>query len=179
MGTVNLQGEAICLRALEPADLDFLYQLENDTSIWEISGTTKPYSKKVLNFYLENSHRDIYEVKQLRLCICDKTSKCMGLIDLFDFDPKNARAGLGIVIAKQENRNQGIGAEAIALLCDYAFSTLHLHQIYANILEDNVPSINLFTKLGFETVGIKREWIRTREGFKNEIMFQKIAPHVH
>ncbi|MEM9076554.1 MAG: GNAT family N-acetyltransferase [Bacteroidota bacterium] len=176
---VNLEGEHICLRALEPRDLDFLYQLENDSSIWEISGTTKPYSKKVLRFYLENAHRDIYEVKQLRLCICNKEDHCLGLIDLFDFDPKNARAGMGIVIANPENRNKGVGGEAIALLCEYVFSTLHLHQVYANILEHNKASINLFTKLGFEEIGIKKEWVRTSEGFKNEIMYQKISPYVH
>ncbi|MEM9363273.1 MAG: GNAT family N-acetyltransferase [Bacteroidota bacterium] len=176
---VSLEGTHVNLRALEPADLDFLYVLENDTSIWEISGTTKPYSKKVLQFYLENAHRDIYEVKQLRLCICDKENVCLGLIDLFDFDPKNARAGMGIVIANPEKRNKGVGAEAISLVCDYVFSTLHLHQVYANILEDNEASINLFNKLGFKTIGTKKEWVRTSEGFKNEIMYQKLSPHVH
>ena len=136
---LTLKGEHIYLRALEPTDLDFLYQLENDTSIWEISGTLRPYSKKVLRLYLENAHRDIYEVKQLRLCICDKDDQCIGLIDVFDFDPKNRRAGIGIVIANPDNRNKGIGAEALDLLCDYAFSVLDLHQLYANILEENHP----------------------------------------
>ena len=50
---LKLKGDNLVLRALEPSDLDFLYQLENDTSIWEISGTLKPYSKKVLQLYLE------------------------------------------------------------------------------------------------------------------------------
>ncbi|RDY61302.1 GNAT family N-acetyltransferase [Flagellimonas nanhaiensis] len=171
---LSLKGEQIYLRALEPKDLDFLYQLENDTAIWEISGTVKPYSKKVLQLYLENAHRDIYDVKQLRLCICNKEDSCVGLIDVFDFDPKNSRAGMGIVIADPDQRNKGIGAEAISLLCDYVFSVLDLHQLYANILEDNKASINLFQKMGFEKIGVKKEWIRTSEGFKNEIMFQKI-----
>ncbi|THV59712.1 N-acetyltransferase [Flagellimonas alvinocaridis] len=175
---LSLQGEQIYLRALEPTDLDFLYQLENDTSIWEISGTIKPYSKKVLRLYLENAHRDIYEVKQLRLCICNLEDKCIGLIDVFDFDPKNRRAGIGIVIANPENRNKGLGAEALELLCDYTFSVLDLHQLYANILEENTSSIHLFEKLGFERIGVKKEWIRTNTGFKNEIMFQKIRKDV-
>lgn len=175
---LTLQGAQIYLRALEPTDLDFLYQLENDTSIWEISGTIKPYSKKVLRLYLENAHRDIYEVKQLRLCICNLEDKCIGLIDVFDFDPKNQRAGIGIVIANPENRNKGLGAEALELLCDYTFSVLDLHQLYANILEENTSSIHLFEKLGFERIGVKKEWIRTSTGFKNEIMFQKIRKDV-
>ena len=175
---LSLKGEQIYLRALEPEDLDFLYQLENDTAIWEISGTVKPYSRKVLQLYLENAHRDIYDVKQLRLCICNTEDECIGLIDLFDFDPKNRRAGMGIVIADPTQRNKGLGAEAISLLCDYVFSTLDLNQLYANILEDNKASINLFQKMGFEKIGVKKEWIRTSEGFKNEIMFQKINTNV-
>ena len=67
---LSLKGKNIYLRALEPEDLDFLYKLENDISIWEISGTQKPYSKATLIDYLSNAHLDIFEVKQLRLCIC-------------------------------------------------------------------------------------------------------------
>lgn len=175
---VDLKGKQVYLRALEPKDLEFLYQLENDTSIWEISGTLKPYSKKVLRLYLENAHRDIYEVKQLRLCICDMNDVCIGLIDLFDFDPKNKRAGMGIVIVNPEDRNKGRGAEALSLLCNYAFTILDLHQLYANILEENKNSIHLFEKLGFEKIGLKKEWIRTSKGFKNEILLQKINSSV-
>lgn len=175
---LNLKGKQVQLRALEPTDLDFLYELENDTAIWEISGTLKPYSKKVLQLYLENAHRDIYEVKQLRLCICKPDQKCIGLIDLFDFDPKHQRAGIGIVITNPGDRNKGLGAEALSLLCDYAFSTLDLHQLYANILEENEASIHLFEKMGFVQIGVKKEWTRTSSGFKNEIMFQKINSNV-
>lgn len=175
---LNLKGKHIYLRALEPKDLDFLYQLENDTSIWEISGTLKPYSKKVLRLYLDNAHRDIYDVKQLRLCICTPDDNCIGLIDLFDFDPKHRRAGMGIIISKPKDRNKGWGAEAISLLCNYAFSVLDLHQLYANILEENKASIHLFEKLGFQKIGVKREWVRTSDGFKNEIIFQKINTNV-
>lgn len=171
---VNLTGKHIYLRALEPQDLDFLYLLENDTAVWEISGTLKPYSKKVLRLYLDNAHRDIYEVKQLRLCISTMDDNCIGLIDLFDFDPKHKRAGIGIIIIKPEDRNKGWGAEALEILCSYAFSVLDLHQLYANILEENKASIHLFEKLGFVQIGTKKDWIRTNSGFKNELLFQKI-----
>ena len=171
---VNLTGKHIYLRALEPQDLDFLYLLENDTAVWEISGTLKPYSKKVLRLYLDNAHRDIYEVKQLRLCISTMDDNCIGLIDMFDFDPKHKRAGIGIIIIKPEDRNKGWGAEALEILCSYAFSVLDLHQLYANILEENKASIHLFEKLGFVQIGTKKDWIRTNSGFKNELLFQKI-----
>ena len=171
---VNLKGDNIYLRALEPEDLEFLYRLENNMDVWEISGTVTPYSKDVLKFYLENAHRDIYDVKQLRLVICNQKDERMGLIDLFDFDPKNKRAGLGIVIVDEKNWNKGIGAESIKLLCSYAFEVLDLKQVYANILEENVGSIHLFEKMGFKSVGIKRDWIFSNGSYKNEILFQKL-----
>jgi len=172
---VKLFGTHSYLRALEHEDLDFLYQLENDTQFWEISNTITPYSKATLRRYLENAHRDIYEVKQLRLCICNSaTDMLIGFIDLFDFDPKNKRAGIGLVIQEEKNRNKGIGIEAVSLCCDYAFTALGLHQLYANVHEDNLPSVHLFEKLGFEKTGIKRDWTMVNGHFKNEILYQKI-----
>lgn len=171
---LSLEGEHIILRALEPEDLDFLYELENNADIWEISGTITPYSKHVLKQYLENAFRDIYDVKQLRLCICSKNNELLGLIDLFDFDPKNLRAGVGIVVLESKNRNKGVGAEAISLITKYSFTVLNLRQLYANVGEDNLASLHLFKKLGFREVGVKKDWIRSGEAFKNELLFQKI-----
>lgn len=174
MATVSLKGVHCNLRALEPEDLDFLYVLENDTNVWEISNTLKPYSRAVLSDYLQNAHKDIYEVGQLRLCICDKMGKQLGLVDLFDFEPKHKRAGIGLIVQKLEDRNRGVGAEALTLLMDYSFAILELHQLYANILEDNLPSIHLFEKAGFKRVGVKKDWIRWSGEFKNELLYQKI-----
>ena len=171
---LNLKGERIYLRAIEPNDLDFLYQLENDTGIWEISGTIAPYAKHILELYLENAYKDIYEAKQLRLCICNIEDNVIGLVDLFDFDPANRKVGLGIIVSEKKKRNKGIGAEALDLVCSYAFSALHVHQIYANVLDDNEASKHLFKKLGFDAVGIKKDWIFTNGNFKNEILYQKI-----
>ncbi|MEM8926864.1 MAG: GNAT family N-acetyltransferase [Bacteroidota bacterium] len=174
MAGITLDGALCSLRALEPEDLDFLYALENDTEIWEISNTLRPYSRMVLKEYLQNAHRDFFEVRQLRLCVCNSNKKRIGLIDLFDFDPRHRRAGIGIIILNPADRNQGAGAEALELLLEYSFSALELHQVYANILEDNRASIHLFEKLGFEKVGVKKEWIRWGGTFKNEWLYQKI-----
>lgn len=171
---VGLKGKHIRLRALEPDDLDFLYNLENDESVWEISGTVTPYSRHILKKYLDNAHRDIYDVKQLRLCICEPNDRVIGLIDLFDFDPKNQRAGLGLVVLEYKNRNRGVGAEAIRLVTDYAFSTFGLRQLYANVVIGNDASIHLFKKLGFKEVGIKKDWIFSNGIYKDEILFQKL-----
>lgn len=169
-----LKGKHVYLRALEAEDLNFLYRLENDPNLWEISGTVTPYSRQVLKIYLDNAHRDIYDVKQLRLAICKNDGEeAVGLIDLFDFDPRHSRAGLGIVVSDENSRNQGIGSEAINLLCEYAFQVLELHQVYANVAADNEGSLRLFKKLGFQQAGVKKEWLLFGGSFKDEILLQK------
>lgn len=171
---LSLKGEQLYLRALEPEDLQFLFEIENNPEIWEISGTLRPYSRQLLKSYLDNAHKDIFEVKQLRLCISNYEHQCIGLIDLFDFNPNHRRAGVGIIISDKKERQKGSGTEALNLLVNYAFTVLGLKQIYANVGEDNEESLKFFNKLGFDRVGVKKDWIRSGNSFKNEIMFQKI-----
>ena len=120
---ITLKGATIYLRALEPNDLEFVYAVENDELVWEVSHTQTPYSRFLIRQYLENANQDIYEAKQLRLAICNlDNDAAIGLIDIFDFDPKNNRAGIGILIKDIENRSQGVGTEALDLLIKYTFT---------------------------------------------------------
>ena len=176
---ITLKGENIYLRALEPEDLEFIYTVENDESIWYVSNTQTPYSKFLIKQYLENAHQDIFEAKQLRLAICRTDSfEAVGLIDLFDFDPVNRRAGIGIVIHQESERGNGIGKEALQLLINYSFTNLHLHQLYANIGISNETSLRLFTTFGFEKIGVKKDWILFNNQFQDEAIYQLIN-HQH
>jgi len=170
----TLSGLNINLRPLEPEDLEFIYEIENDETIWHLSNTIVPFSRFIIKQYLENALKDIFEVKQLRLVIEDKKNKPLGLIDLFDFDFKNKRAGLGIVIKNEKDKYKGYGDEALKLLINYSFKKLGLNQLYCNISEENLPSINLFKKNGFLEVGLKKDWNYNNGKFNNEYLFQLI-----
>jgi len=175
MEIMTLKGGNIFLRALEPSDIDFLYHLENDESLWEVSNTLAPYSRFILKEYLDNSHRDIYEIKQLRLVICrNESADPIGFIDLYDFDPKHRRVGVGIVIFFETERRKGFASEALQLTCDYAFQHLNVHQIFAGITEGNESSITLFEKAGFVRNGVKKDWILSAGKFKSEYIYQRI-----
>ncbi len=176
---ITLKGPNVYLRALEPEDLEFVHGIENDEAIWNVSNTQTPYSKFLIRQYLENAHQDIYEAKQLRLAICKNNSqKAIGLIDLFDYDPRNNRAGIGIVIQNSTERGQGYGAESLQLLIDYSFKNLNLHQLYANIGTENETSIKLFTTFGFQKCGIKKDWNLKDSSYHDEAFFQLINPFI-
>ena len=174
---LTLKGEHIYLRALEPEDLDFVYVVENDEQIWEMSSTQTPYSRFLIKQYLENAHQDIYEVKQLRLVICTADDASIGLIDLFDYNPTHNRAGVGIIIAEKEHRGKGYGAEALQLIIQYGFTHLRLHQLYANISEDNLTSIKLFESRGFQKIGVKKDWNLINNTYKDELLYQLLYVH--
>ncbi|MDE1207375.1 GNAT family N-acetyltransferase [Tenacibaculum larymnensis] len=170
----TLTGTHIKLRALEPEDLGFLFQIENNESFWEVSHTQTPFSKFLLKQYLENAHLDIFEAKQLRLVIDEKaTGKSIGMIDLFDFNPQHKRAGIGILI-HPDFQQKGFASEALQLLINYCFTHLHLHQLYANITNDNTNSLHLFEKQNFKLIGVKKDWIFYNGTYKDELLFQLI-----
>ncbi|MFD1162488.1 GNAT family N-acetyltransferase [Hwangdonia seohaensis] len=171
---ITLKGKNIYLRALEPEDLEFIYAIENDESVWEISNTQTPYSRFLIKQYLEHGQKDIFEVKQLRLVVTSYNEDALGLIDLFDFDFKNKRAGVGILIKDDTDRKKGYGSEALQLLVKYSFTHLGLHQLYCNISEENETSIKLFKTQGFKEVGLKKDWNYVSGSYKNEYLFQLI-----
>lgn len=171
---ITLKGKHVYLRALEPEDLEFIHTIENDESFWDISNTQTPFSRFILKRYLENSHKDIFEAKQLRLVISNYEDKALGMIDLFDFDFKNSRAGIGILVKESVHRKRGFGKEALELLVNYCFHHLSLHQLYCNITEDNKDSISLFSNQGFEMVGLKKDWNAVNGDYQNEYLYQLI-----
>lgn len=169
-----LQNERIRLRNLEPEDLEVLYRWENDSSVWEVGETVSPFSRYVLKEYIAESHRDIYDLKQLRLLIeLQANGAAAGLVDLFDFDPHHRRAGLGILVDVSYRRN-GLATEALHLIIAYAFSFLKLHQLYVHIPVSNKASKALFTRCGFILTGVLSEWITGSGGYTDVWVMQRI-----
>ena len=170
-----LKGGQIYLRTLEPSDADIIWKWENNADNWRVSNTLVPFSRKLIEDYV-NSAQDIYSIKQLRFIIClVENDKEIGAIDLFDFDPYHHKVGLGILIAELQDRRSGYAKEAVLLIKEYCFSHLNLHQVYCNILSENKASINLFEKSGFTVCGTKKDWIKNKEGWLDELMLQSFS----
>jgi diamine N-acetyltransferase len=171
-----INGTNLALRALEPDDIDLLYDWENDQSLWRVSNTLAPFSRFAIEQYVLTASSDLYVNKELRLLIrLAENQQDIGAIDLFDFDPLHQRAGVGIMVL-QAYRHMGYASEALSLLVDHCFRHLSLHQLYCNISEENETSIRLFRKHGFELTGKKLDWVRYNGIWTNELMFQLINP---
>ncbi|QZE14441.1 GNAT family N-acetyltransferase [Halosquirtibacter laminarini] len=163
------------LRPVEPSDIDHLYLWENDTNLWEVGQTTIPFSRFTLEQYVNTIQDDIFVAQQLRLIIEDShTMEIVGAVDLYDFDPRHSRVGVGILIYAAKDRNKGYALEALVAVEKYVFHFLGLHQLYATVAEDNTPSINLFTKLDYNHTSTKKDWTRKGDQWFDQLLFQKI-----
>ncbi len=169
----SLRSEKIRLRALEKTDVELLYRWENDTEIWGVSETLLPFSRHILERFIEEQTKDIFETRQYRLVIETREERPVGVVDLFSFDPVNLRAGVGILIHDPADRGKGYAREAIHTVAGYAGKFLRLHQLYCEIPQANRASEALFRSCGFVRTGTKKQWIRSREGWEDVFFFQR------
>ncbi len=162
------------LRAPEPEDLDVIFGMENDTSLWMASGNAVPYSRYQIKKYILMSSHDFYTDRQIRFMI-ERVSDnvVVGSIDLTDIDPYNGRAEIGIALLS-EHRGQGIASAAIRLMSEYAKKVLRLRQLFCHVPADNKPSIKLFTSNGFTKTGRLKDWLVKDEGHVDVLLLQKI-----
>ena len=168
---MNLEGRICSLRALEPRDLDVMYGWENDITLWRVSGTVAPFSRHQLSRLIEEQQFDIYATRQMRLVI-ESDGMAIGSLDIVEFDPQNSRFGIGILIYAAENRRMGFARSAIEAIKEYGRTTLFVNQIWASVAEDNKPSIELFRSCNFEQCGLRKAWLRRKEGYVGELEFQ-------
>ena len=161
----------IALRALEPEDLELIYQIENDTQLWSSSSGCQSLSRYTVRQYLAEQKSDIYQDGQLRLVI-EADGQSVGIVDLTDFCPHNLHAEVGIVVLRPFQR-KGIATWALCQLADYAAQRLHLRSLYAHVSTTNAPAQALFLSSGYTRVGTLDRWI---EGRQAATLFQLLLP---
>lgn len=167
-------GERICLRAMEPEDLEVMYEMENDPQTWDVSNFTVPYSRFVLKQYIENAQCDMFADRQLRMMIVRRADNAVvGTVDITDFVPLHARGEVGIGV-RREFQGNGYAKEALDLLCEYLFGFLHLKQLVAHVATDNEGSLRLFSSCGFVECGVLKEWWRVGGRYKDVVLLQRL-----
>ena len=161
------------LRAPEPEDLDILFNMENDTALWMVSGNAVPYSRYQIKRYIEQSQHDFYTDRQVRFMIVRQADGVvLGSVDLTDIDPYNGRAEIGIALLS-EYRGQGIASAALKIVAGYSKSVLRLRQLFCLVPKDNEESIKLFANNGFDKSGQLKDWLVKDESYSDVVVLQK------
>ncbi|MGD9915975.1 MAG: GNAT family N-acetyltransferase [Rhizobiaceae bacterium] len=75
----------------------------------------------------------------------------------------------------ERHAGKGYMVDAIRLLVPYAFDTLRLHRIEAACIPDNVRSMRVLEKAGFQREGLLRSYLRINGAWKDHFLYALIA----
>ena len=154
---MNIIGNKVVLRAIEPGDKDLFLEIINDPETEKmIGGLSFPVSSLEQEQWIKNQVGN----KAILRCVIAKREepeKGIGTIILSDIDYKNGVAQVHIKLSPIKARGQGLGTDALMTISDYAFDELRLNSLYADVLAYNVISHKLFLKCGFKRDGVLRQ----------------------
>ena len=100
------------------------------------------------------------------------------MLDLFDYDAINARAGVGIVLTDLSERSKGYAYDALNSIVNYSKDTLHLNQLYCSMHASNFASIQLFEKMNFSKTGQRKSWFKVGlNNWEDEVEMQLLLSY--
>lgn len=170
-----LSNGIITLRAVEVTDVDTMMAWENDSSQWDTSNTTAPFSRKQLWDYAVNYDGDIAKNGSARFIITEvESGASAGAVDIYDFNQFHHRAHVGIYIAKQF-RQKGYATMAMEIVTTYICDFFGMKQIIAEVAIDNENSIKMLEKCRFTKCGVLKSWFRRGKGYIDAVLMQYIS----
>lgn len=174
-------GKKIRLRAIEPEDVMMLYNWENDPSLSISNDLEAPISKHKIAHFIRQQQGAIspQEKGYLHLIIETKPTEmnpiaAVGSISLYNLNNYHRRTAVGMLISPLFH-GRGYGKEALQLMLQYIFNDLGLHQVYAEILDDNTEALALYHKEGFLDTVVLRQWFRIEKKYVDMHILQLTA----
>lgn len=130
-------------------DESFMFEWENNPENWAVSEGEGPYTLAEIRQFISTCNH-LEKHKQIRYIIRLKESlRPLGTIDFFNFDSKQMKAGLGILIAEKMDRKNGYASECLQEQLPQLMQYFKLTEVYALVFKDNIASMRLFEKCGF------------------------------
>lgn len=140
----------------------------NEEAAYLLGGIFHYYSYEDIENWIvfHNNHPD-----EVLLVIEDSNrGKLLGHVGLYKIDKIAKKTEVGILIADDESRGKGYGSKITNVIVDYAFNTLGLHKVTAEVIKENVPSVAMFKKCGFSIDGCLRDDI-----YKNDRYYDVLS----
>ena len=151
-----LTVDNLCFRIPTIDDADSLCELKNnEKAAFLLGGIHHHYTldeiKKWIDFHNTNPEEVLFVIEDT------VARKIIGHVGLYKIDSVAKKTEFGILIADDDSRGKGYGTISTRLMVDYAFNTLGMHKVTAEVLSENLPSIAMFKKCGFSIDGRLRD----------------------
>ncbi len=169
-------GDRISLRGLKITDVPMFLPYWNEKEFMDYSGRTNPQTRDELERWIKKTWHARENNQSYTFGIVFRESDLViGYISIKIKNSISKRAGLSIGTFIPEYRNKGLGSEAIKLTQDYCFNSLNLLSIELNVFTNNPRAISCYSKLGFQSIGIRRKADFVNNEFLDDLMMDLLV----
>jgi RimJ/RimL family protein N-acetyltransferase len=158
-----LRGERVTLRPADDDDPPRFLPWVADMEVTRYLGRrTGAALYQEVDFF-----KRVGEAKDTVLWIVEFEGDAVGATGIHDIDWPSAHATTGILIGAKDKWGRGIASEAMRLRTRYAFRELNLHKLMTEVFVGNAASRRALEKIGYRTVGIRRDHFFARGRFQD------------
>jgi RimJ/RimL family protein N-acetyltransferase len=152
-----LTGPRIRLRPMRPTDADALFAMKSDPRVMRYWSHAPWTERAQAVAQLEQLARDRENTEFYQWAItADGGDTLLGTMSIFALNRAHRRADVGYSLASAV-WGKGYATEALRLAIDFAFGTLGLARLEADIDPRNEASCRLIERIGFAREGLLRE----------------------
>lgn len=155
-----LSTPRLVIREVRHADLDDLFEVNGDHEVtrflpyatWQSREDGVAWLMRMTGLVEKGSARQLVVVRK-------DDDKVIGTLLPFNFDAGSARLELGYVLGRA-HWGRGVMREALQSVCAFAFGSLGIRRLEAEVNSSNVASIRLLRALGFVHEGtLRKRWV--------------------
>lgn len=169
---VSLHSASLYLRDFELADWLAVHHYAMDPEVTQFMAwgpNTAEQSLAFVTHAVDNAHavpRLSYDLAIIHAA----THSLIGGAGLYIKQDRRFEAEIGYCLQK-EVWGRGYGTEVARLLVRLGFDHLHLHRLIATCDPENIGSIRVLEKAGFQREGLMRSHLKTRSGWRNSYLY--------
>ena len=165
------EGQRVRLRAVEPEDAAFFFELQRDTERNRLLDFLPPPSSlAALELWTRAQSQQELKNDAFQWLIESKAGERVGSIVTHSCNLRNGTFSYALDVAASAQR-KGYAAEAVSLVLRYYFGELRYQKVYVGIQSDNEASVALHRKLGFELEGTQKRMIFQRGRYLDLLLF--------
>ena len=185
----KIETERLLLRRPRLSDAAALHAAYGDPEVMKFIGDGKTMTQAKTKAWIEKALAR-WKADGFGHFVIEKDRKVIGRAGFLVWDPDEWKTGtlaelgdhaaieLGWMLA-QEHWGNGYATEAALAILQFGFEPLKLHRIGASVLPDNISSIRVLEKLGFQREGVRRQIYSLRGSFEDLLCYSILAPEWH
>ena len=165
------QGKRIKLRAIEPSDAGVFFEWNQDSEMSRnLDFVWPPTSLEFVRQWLEKKASERPEGDLLHLVMENDQGQVVGSISTHRCDRRTGTFSYGLNV-RPEHQRQGYASEAIVLVLRYFFEELRYQKAWTHVHSDNIASIRLHERLGFQLEGRLRRMLFSRGQYLDDLVY--------